>query len=226
MGCKVISIEGIWGVGKSTLSKRLARQLLREGYKVSFAHYGIREGIGKILEQELDFVNPVRIKTGMGGFDKDYHAFIEILLRCAREVYDQQNFFLPALEKNDILILDRGIDTITAYALATLLSTFPDKSMDEYYQWIKDTFSFWTDVVPELTIFLSLNWKIAVQRAEARDKIDYSLERKLFLPKYVQAFEYISENEKRIVTLDINQQSKDWVFEKSLDIVTNYLTKR
>jgi thymidylate kinase len=223
MACKVISLEGIWGVGKSTLSKRIARYLIRDGYRVSFAHYGKREGIGSILEQELDFTNPVRIKTGIGGFDKNYHAYIEILLRYARENYDQQIFFLPELAKNDILILDRGIDTITAYALATLISTFPDGTMSEYYQWIKETTDFWSCTTPELTIFLSLNWETAVQRAEERDKKDYGSERKLFLPKYVQAFEYIAEKEQRIKTIDINDHTKDWACEKAREIFYDYL---
>lgn len=223
MACKVINLEGIWGVGKSTLSKRIARHLIRDGYKVSFAHYGEREGIGRLLEEELDFVNPVRIKTGVGGFDKDYHAYIEILLRYAREYYDQQTFFLPELAKNDILILDRGIDTITAYALATLISTFSNGTMDEYYQWIKDTTDFWSCTTPELTIFLSLNWETAVQRAEQRDRKAYGTERKLFLPKYVQAFEYIAQREQRVKTIDINNHTKEWVCERALEIIHNHL---
>ena len=85
MACKIITVEGIWGVGKSTLVRRLTKKLIKEGYNTSFAHYGVRDGIGKLLEQELDFVNPIRIKTGTGGFEKPYHAYIEILLRYARE---------------------------------------------------------------------------------------------------------------------------------------------
>ena len=219
MGCRVISLEGIWGVGKSTLSKSLVHNLENIGYKVSSIHYGTRIGIGKLLEQELDFVNPVRIKTGEGGFEKNYHAFIEILLRYAREYYDQQRFIVPEFAVNDIIILDRGIDTITAYALAVLQSTYPDKSMDEWYKWIKNTTDFWSCVLPELTIFLSLQWENAVQRAEKRDKTDYGLERKTFLPEYVKAFEYIAQNEERIETIDINEKERDQVLEAALKII-------
>jgi len=221
--CKVISLEGIWGAGKSTLSKSLACSLKNVGYKVSFIHYGIRANIGKLLEQELDFVNPVRVKTGKGGFERDYHAFIEILLRYAREYYDQQHFITPQFAANDIIILDRGIDTITAYALAILHSTYSEKSMDEWYEWIKNTTGFWSCESPDLTIFLSLDWEYAVQRAEKRDKTDYGLERKTFLPMYVNAFEYIAQREERIVTIDINEKKREWVLEAALKIISNHL---
>ena len=196
---------------------------MSQNYKVSFIHYGEREGIGKQLEQELDFVNPIILKDGKGGFEENYHSYIEILLRYARECYDQQTFFEPELDKNDVLILDRGIDTITAYALATLSSTFPESDMNNWYEWIKKTIAFWHKVTPDLTLYLAQDWKISVERAEKRDCKKYSLEKKLFLPYYVEAFEYVANNENRIKKIDITDCSKSDVSKEALLRVKQFI---
>jgi thymidylate kinase len=175
----------------------LKENLSQLGFRVELIHYGgltesTRSGFGQKLLEELDYVNPVRIKSGEGGFEYPYHAYIETLLRFSKEFYDEQTFLRPALEQNDIVLLDRGWYTTVSYCLAVIKEQYPQKTYDDIYHWLDRVSSLWS-TPPDYTLYLDVPIPISLERKQQRAGKELNLERKLFYPHLKAAYRYLTE---------------------------------
>jgi dTMP kinase len=86
---------------------------------------GPRTGIIGRLSDFLEH-QPLRSRSGIGGFALPHHATIDVFLRLCREADNHTRLYRPAVEANDEVILDHGVYSKLAYCLAVLRERHPD----------------------------------------------------------------------------------------------------
>jgi dTMP kinase len=187
----LVTVEGVWGAGKTTAAAHLAERLRGCGLTTEVIHIGERSGSIGRLSAFLESA-PLRARTGTGGFAAAHHAPIDALLRLAREAHHHQQDYGPALTRSNVVIVDTGVYSKIAYALAILAETDPDPDPDS--ETILARLSAVTApwfVHPDVAVYLDVPWPLARERAIARGHgggNPAAAERLLFLPRYVAAY--------------------------------------
>jgi dTMP kinase len=144
---KLITLEGIDGSGKSTISSRLkAHPALGD---VLFTREPTTDWIGEAVERAIHS-------------DTDHLA--ELFLFTADHAEHIAKVIRPALESGRTVISDRYSDSRYAYQGMTLRGRFEDP-----IRWIQDIHRDWT-IVPDLTILFDIEPEIAVQRCGKRSE--------------------------------------------------------
>lgn len=185
----LVTLEGVWGAGKTTASAHLAEKLRDCGLTTEVIHIGERPGsIGRLS----DFLEsaPLRARSGTGGFAAAHHAPIDALLRLAREAHHHQQDYGPALGRSDVVIVDTGVYSKIAYALAILAETDPAPDTEAILTRLTAMTAPWF-VHPDVAVYLDMPWPLARERAIARGHgggNPAAAERLLFLPRYVAAY--------------------------------------
>lgn len=185
----LVTTEGVWGAGKSTAAKLLADRLRACGLTTEVIHYKQRPGSMGRLSDFLETA-PLRARSGAGGFAAAHHAPIDALLRLAREAHHHQQDYAPALERNDVVIVDHGVYSKIAYALAILVETDPDPHAEAILARLGAVTAPWF-LHPDVAVYLDVPWPLARERAIARGHgggNPAAAERLLFLPRYVAAY--------------------------------------
>ncbi|WMW26409.1 dTMP kinase [Methanolobus sediminis] len=153
---KLITLEGIDGSGKSTITERLRSN---PDFK--------------------DFVFTREPTTGWIGdavnraIHSDTDDLAELLLFTADHAEHISKLILPALESGQNVISDRYSGSRYAYQAVTLKGKFP-----EPMEWIQQIHRGWT-VDPDLTVLFDIDPKISVERCGNRgeqtkfEKIDF-----------------------------------------------------
>jgi thymidylate kinase len=185
----LVSVEGLWGAGKTTIAAALGEHLTAAGFATEVLHYGPRRGVVGALSQWLETA-PLRSRHGAGGYAQPHHASVDVLLRLCREAYDHRHTYRPALEANDIVVLDRGVYSKLAYALAVLGEQHPAADPAALLALVESCVRPWF-LHPDLAFFLDVPWPLARERAILRaggSGDPGSVERLLFLPCYAAAY--------------------------------------
>jgi len=146
-----ITLEGIEGTGKSTQLERLAARLTAAGRTPVVT----REPGGTALGRELRRVLLACIEPSI-------HPRAELLLYAADRVQHLTQVVLPALAAGTVVLCDRHLDATLAYqghgrglgipAVRDLHRAFP------------------LDALPDRTILLDLDARVALERARGRDE--------------------------------------------------------
>lgn len=207
---RLISLEGVWGAGKTTNARRLATRLAEQGFRATVLHDPDRDGFIGELTRLLDRA-PLRRRDGDGGFDRPHHATVDVLLRLGREAHHHLHQYLPALASHDVVILDRGLYAKLAYALTVLAEHHPAVDRDTHHdRWWAITSPWW--VVPDLAIFLDQPWTQARDRAVRRTRArgvahpkSGSHERELFLPHYDANMRWVAARHPAIATVPVDR---------------------
>jgi dTMP kinase len=190
----LISVEGIWGAGKTTTARLLGDRIRARGFTTRVLHYGPET---RTIEQVSKFVTdePLRRRTGTGGFDARHHATVDLFLRLCREAHHHIHSYRPALEASDVVILDHGVYSKLAYYLAVLAEQHPQRSTGDLYAAIRAVIQPWF-LFPDTALYLDVPWPLARERAIARGTSNPdSIERLLFLPRYVAAYRCVARAE-------------------------------
>jgi dTMP kinase len=191
----IITVEGVWGAGKSTVAREVGHRLTKHGFAVTTLHYGPRHGIIAQLSQILEN-EPLRSRKGTGGYDQPHHATIDVLLRLCREAHHHRHHYLPATTGNDVVIIDHGVYSKLAYAVTVLtehppageasqLSTLLERLLACVRPWF---------LHPDTAFFLDVPWPLARERAIDRGSGGgdaASIERLLFLPRFDAAYRQV-----------------------------------
>lgn len=174
-----IVIEGIDGVGKSTLAKNLATMLSPE-YNVLLT----REPGGSTLGKEIR-------KILQESANLDPRA--QFLLFAADRAQHIAEIIKPALSEGNIVISDRFIDSSIAYqCYGNHLSQHMVQTINE---WVIE------HIKPTLTIFLDMPIIEALKRVEKRGSRS-SYEKADFLERVQQGFHALYQNRKDVLVLD------------------------
>lgn len=166
-----ITLEGVEGAGKSTLTAWLARDLQEAGRRVTATREPGTSSIGSVLRALLvDLDSP------------SVTARTEALLFAADRSQHVAEVIWPALERGDVVVCDRYMDSSVAYQGVARELGAPE---------VRDL-SMWASagLVPDLTVLIDLDPVVGIARKsasetnkmEAEEDLDFHLEvRQAFL---------------------------------------------
>ena len=186
---RLITMEGVWGAGKTTAAHLVSRQLRQAGFTTTVIHYGGEAGTVGRLSQFLEAA-PLRSRTGLGGYTSAHHGTVDVLLRLCREAHHHLHGFGPALAAHDVVIVDRGVYAKLAWALAVLTETTPQTNPAALLARLWAMAAPWF-CQPDVPVFLDTPWPLARERAISRGRgggNPAAIERLMFLPRYVAAY--------------------------------------
>lgn len=196
-----ITFEGPDGSGKTTISKRVQEALIEKGYDAIYT----REPGGIDIAEQIRNVILDPNNTAMD-------SKTEALLYAASRRQHLVEKVLPALEKGQIIICDRFIDSSLAYqGYARHIGI--EKVYDINQFAIEGHF-------PDLTVFLNLDYEKGLERLEDRafkDRLD--LENKNFHKEVSLGYQKVMEKYQYRMNIVDASQPVDQVFEDALQIV-------
>ena len=147
-----ITFEGPEGSGKSTQSKRIYKQLLKDGYDVIYTSEPGSTCLGKEIRKIL-------LKKNV-----KFNKYSELFLFEADRAEHIQEIILPNLQKNKIILCDRFNTATFAYQGYGL-------GMDlKIIQKIDSIIT--KHVIPDITILLDIDIKTGLKRANKTSKAD------------------------------------------------------
>lgn len=201
----LITFEGIDGTGKSSAARYLYDALKKE-FPVIFTREPGATELGKQLRSIL------QNRT----FDLDPKA--EYLLFAADRVQHMETIVLPALQEGKIVISDRMADSSLAYqgygrgvdpGMITLVNN-----------WAMH------DRVPDLTVYLELDYELASKRLALRNEqaTVFEQERAEFFERVQQGFEQAFKD-RNIIRIDASQE-QEAVQQATYKAVYNYLMSK
>lgn len=140
---KLITLEGIDGTGKSSITKMLKIRFPEAVFTVEPTPGWIGKAVKRSIESDAD-------------------PLAELFLFVADHAEHIAKVIRPAIEEGKTVISDRYSDSRYAYQGATLSDKF-----DDAMEWIEGIHKGWT-IVPDLTILFTIDPAIAVSRCGIR----------------------------------------------------------
>ncbi len=211
---KIISFEGLPGVGKTTAINKLVSILMQKGIKVATI-------------DELDMVNGEKSKLAqlttelLVNSEKSYGRHISPYMDT---FYAQAVYYIICAEvisenidKYDLIIMDRGIDTYFSYSMAGF-KQINEVDFSDSYNYLK-TLSDVYCIEPQRTYWLKDNFDNCLEKSIKRKSSVIQVEDKAFLELVDLAYMYIYEKcKKRIVKIDVEKKSISIVDEIIQDV--------
>ncbi|EGD52987.1 thymidylate kinase [Thermoanaerobacter ethanolicus JW 200] len=200
---KFISFEGIDGCGKTTQIKFLEEYLLKQGYNILVLREPggtkVGEKVRDILLDKNNFISPVT----------------EMLLYASSRAQLVEEKILPALEKGQIVILDRFVDSSYVYqGYARGLGIEKVKLVNEIAT---------MGILPDVTIYIDITPEEAMKRRGKREADRLEKESWGFHKKVREGYiKLVKEFPKRFVFIDGMQELMK-VHQDIIDVVKKYL---
>lgn len=203
---KLITLEGISGIGKTYFSNQL-KNILNES-DVLFhkeimdeKHKGINRQIFNILWS-----------TGSKFFDTG-NPKMETLLIAAKQANDEENAIIPAMQAGKTVISDRGLDSICIYQ-GILFTKKYGKNPLEYTLKMYDKLKGFC-LTPDKTILFTGNISKAIARAETRDSDRYTEEELQILAQASNLYlEIAKRNADRFCVVNVDELTNNEVINK------------
>ncbi len=148
-----VCFEGGDGAGKSTQSRALAEWLRESGYSVCLTFEPGGTTVGKQLREIV-----------LGHATGELSARTEALLYAADKAEHVDTVVLPALERGEVVITDRYVDSSLAYQGAGRVLDLGE--VTTLQRWAT------ADLRPHLTVVLDVEPDRGLGRLEARDRIE------------------------------------------------------
>jgi dTMP kinase len=148
-----VCFEGGDGAGKSTQSRALAEWLRESGYSVCLTFEPGGTTVGKQLREIV-----------LGHATGELSARTEALLYAADKAEHVDTVVLPALERGEVVITDRYVDSSLAYQGACRVLDLGE--VTTLQRWAT------ADLRPHLTVVLDVEPDRGLGRLEARDRIE------------------------------------------------------
>ena len=148
-----VCFEGGDGTGKSTQARALAATLTERGYRALLTFEPGDTAVGKELRRIV--LDPA---TG------ELSHRTEVLLYAADKAEHVDTVVMPALERGEVVITDRYVDSTLAYQGAGRALDIAD--VDRVARWAT------RDLRPHLTVVLDLDPQHGLGRFDERDRIE------------------------------------------------------
>lgn len=199
---KLITIEGISGIGKTFYSAKLKcvykkdKNILFHKEIMDEKHKGINKQIFSIL-----------LSTGSKFFETG-NPKMETLLIMAKQTNDEVNAIIPAIESGKSVISDRGVDSICIYQAILFAKKYGGKPQ----KYINDLYDIALKFcrLPDKTILLTGKEVEAIKRAEIRDSDSYDDNDKKILNSASKLYlELAKKNADRFVIINVDKKSTD-----------------
>jgi len=193
-----VCFEGGEGSGKSTQARRLSERLASEGYAVRLTHEPGDTPVGQemrriVLSPETGALSP---RT-------------EALLYIADKAEHVDTVVQPALDRGEVVITDRYVDSTLAYQGAGRDLAVAD--LEQVARWATH------GLRPNLTIVLDLAQEHGLSRFEGRDRIE--MEPLEFLERAREAFLTLAEADPGHYLVIDARLDVDEIAERVLDAV-------
>ncbi len=194
-----ITFEGVEGSGKSTQAEKLSTYLQEQGYRVVLT----REPGGTALSDKIRdmLLDPQ---------NKDMTDRTEVLLYMASRAQHTKQFIMPNINKGNIVICDRYIDSSVAY------QGWARNIGVENIHWL-NIFST-RNIKPDITFIIDLDPEIGLQRV-GKDKDRIESESLVFHKRVREGYLQIFENNPERVKLINGNQDIEEIFEKIKSII-------
>ncbi len=203
----LITLEGLDGSGKSTIARALYEHLRTAGYSVVLTKEPGGSSLGKSLRELLQHhTAPV-------------DAQAEFLLFAADRAQHIKEIVAPALRAGSIVISDRMADSSLAYQG---YGRGVDRSMiTSINTWVMQ------GIVPDLTLYLEVSVKTALDRIHARGEklTNFEKERHEFFERIHNGYHAIMSTHAHAATLDA-EQSLSTLTPYALDTVMAWIRKQ
>lgn len=147
---RFISIEGIEGVGKTTIRNFLCNLFDQQGINYTFT----REPGGTPIAEAIRHIL-------LGHYDETMSVDTEVLLMFAGRAQNIKQIILPALEKEQWVLCDRFTDSSFAYQGGG--RGFSIQNIKKLAEWVQG------DLQPDLTLLLDTPVEIGLSRVTSRD---------------------------------------------------------
>jgi dTMP kinase len=210
----LITLEGIDGSGKSTISGLLATRLndAVPGRHFVFTAEPTTGEVGRILRKHLSQTSDCSEEVSSA------RRMEELFLFMADHADHLLKTVVPALQKGHIVISDRYSDSTAAYQGVTLRGIIPDP-----VEWISSICRPW-NVLPDLTIIFAIDPAQALRRIESRASAE-KFERAEFLKEVDENFHRLAKKEpERFVLVDASRKIDD-VTEEALSLIIKKMVR-
>ncbi|MFV1916956.1 MAG: hypothetical protein ACC618_00495 [Patescibacteria group bacterium] len=191
---KIVSLEGIGGSGKSTLSKLAKKKLTKKGLKIllrrPITRYRLEEALSSFPgKRERVWVSKLPVVPPRE----------EALCYLALLIKDNECLLKP---NYDLVIFDRYIDTISSGVAARNNLSGRQLNFKRYYDWFKQT-CYKKIKMPDKTIVLNLEMNLAEKRTILREMEGYTKRDRLLFSKISEFYEFLESQEpKRVRFID------------------------
>ena len=205
-----IVFEGVEGCGKSYQSKKLSKNLKKNGFNSILTREPGGTRSAELIRNLIlkDYFN----KDGKDKFDK----YTDTLLYLAARNEHIKNKIIPALKEKKIVICDRFVDSTLAYQVygKNVNKSFIDNIHKFVLQGIK----------PDLTFILKVSNKSSKNRLKKRrTKNRYDNFSQMFYSKAQKSFLRIAKNKKKYFILDSSENNSK--LEKKIYFIVNQRLK-
>jgi dTMP kinase len=176
----LISFEGISGAGKTVLIDNFEKYLKKNGYltiRKSDLYFYKGKGLGKDIK---DILKKYSQQNNENPFFQFGFPIIETLLILAKRSFESEERLNPHYLNNYIILADRDIDTVCTYQLVSLLQYNPEYSKNKLIKLMHNINSLNTKS-PDLTFYLDVSVKVAVDRVKNRDNRIFNYDQINFL---------------------------------------------
>ncbi len=190
MNGKLIALEGLDGSGKTTVWEALQEEF--EGQKVTFTREPTRDTwYSDAVYRSIN--------------DDEADSMAELFLYTADHAAHLTNVIEPALERGEVVITDRYIDSRMAYQAATIETNFV--SLEDAVEFVKSIHKPWSRF-PDKTVYLDVSPEVGSRRSGVTNK----MERESRLKRVQKAYQIIEATSSRYTSVD-SEQSPEHVAE-------------
>lgn len=210
---KLITIEGISGVGKTYYFNKLKKLFDKE--KIIF-NSEINDSVqSKYNKKIFDILTSCNSRFFDVGNPK-----METLLIAAMQANNEQNFILPAIQEGMNVISDRGYDTVCileSIKFSIKYNTNLDNDVEEIYSFLNKYC-----MIPDKTILLIDDCDKCIARAEKRDKLNYNDKEKIILKKSYEYFLKMAlKYNERYYIIYVNRLTEKEIVDEMISIIND-----
>ncbi len=180
MSGRLISFEGLDGVGKTTIVRALVKSLEDEGQKVTLVEEFLTEFLDGYLHGLLE--RDPYLRLAAEGQDT---TLAQTLLLAAAHAFKYETIIKSAMTSGGLVLVDRFTDSLIAYQVPLLVES--GLSKDAAIMWVDNCVSLLPQ--PSLTIYLIDDRARMRARRRARGD-DADRESELFLSRVEQIYSY------------------------------------
>lgn len=210
----LISLEGIDKAGKSSVAAAI-----QDALEQAFAERGIDRDV--IINTEPDDGeygrgNEYGELTRKKLKDDDVHPLALFHSFLSDHYQHIQNVVIPALERGDVVILDRYLESRYAYQPESLAEFFDSKEAAfEWIQTVQEGPS--ATPLPDMTLYIEITPEESARRGGDADEEVF--ETSEFQVQVKENYDHLAETFDRFVTID-GMQSPDAVQQEAIDKIT------
>ncbi len=194
----LISLEGLDGSGKTTLWDSLQERYADD--PVTFTREPTETWYGDAVCRSLK--------------DNSSDSLAELFLYTADHAAHLTDTIEPALDRGEVVITDRYVDSRLAYQAATLSDRFG--SIDNAFDFVRDIHEPWTRY-PDVTLYLDVDPAVGAKRSGETNK----MEREGQLRRVKQGYDRVL-NEERVLPIDA-ESGEDVAFEAAVEVIDPYV---